>query len=80
MIRPIFALALLLCGHALSLPQTSADDVVRIGSKAFTESVILGEMLTAVASCKQIQGDQTYRVKHLGTWRHADLVEIARQR
>ncbi len=42
-----------------------AEDTVRIGSKAFTESVILGEMLTSMASCKQIQGDRPFRVKHL---------------
>ena len=58
---------LLLCSLIWTLPfgSVKADDVVRIGSKAFTESVILGEMLTAVASCRQIQGDRTYRVKHL---------------
>lgn len=46
-------------------PISRADDAVHIGSKAFTESVILGEMLTSIASCKQIQGDRPFRVKHM---------------
>ncbi len=61
MMRYLFAIWMMLW----SLVSVHGEDVVRIGSKAFTESVILGEMLTAMASCKQIQGDKTYRVKHL---------------
>lgn len=65
MIRPVITLGSLVLIHALCLRIARADDVVHIGSKAFTESVILGEMLTSVASCKQIQGDRPFRVKHM---------------
>ncbi|MCC6512341.1 MAG: ABC transporter permease subunit, partial [Pirellulaceae bacterium] len=38
---------------------------MRIGSKSFTESVILGEMLTSLAGCPQFAGDDKIKVKHL---------------
>ncbi len=41
-----------------------ADNTIRIGSKSFTESVILGEVLTGLASCKQLMGDKGPKVIH----------------
>ena len=66
MIRPVSVLCLLVLLVPSSAPlSVRADDTVHIGSKAFTESVILGEMLTAMANCKQIQGDRPFRAKHM---------------
>lgn len=45
-------LSALLCALLLNIRTSAADEVIRIGSKSFTESVILGEMLTALAGCK----------------------------
>lgn len=62
----MIAMFLAACWLRCLAPNTAlAEETVHIGSKAFTESVILGEMLTSIAGCKQIQGDRTFRVKHM---------------
>lgn len=42
-----------------------AVDTIRIGSKGFTESVILGEMLTAVAGSRAKETHPEFKVRHL---------------
>ncbi len=64
-----------------STTSTRAAEVIKIGSKSFTESVILGEMLTALAGCKQFAGDKEIKVQHLAELGgNADPVESLAQR
>ena len=47
---PRFAIFLLACAGILFAPSASADQPLRVGSKRFTESYILGEILTQAAA------------------------------
>ncbi len=41
------------------------EETIRIGSKSFTESVILGEMLTTLAECPKFSDGAKVKVKHI---------------